>query len=129
MKILVTGGSGFIGTNLVEYYLSKGEEVINLDIAPPKKAQHKSYRRKVSVLDAEALRVELANFSPSRIINLAAQTGTTDKGRELEDYATNFRGLRNLAEAAKDTPSVERLISTSSMLVCRNDYQPQDDVD
>ena len=129
MKILVTGGSGFIGSNLVEYYISKGIEVVNLDIAPPKNARHKPYWRKVDILDSDALRVEIVKFSPSHIINLAAQTGTTDRGRKLEDYATNFQGLRNLVEIARDIPSLERLISTSSMLVCRNGYQPQNETD
>jgi len=129
MRILVTGGSGFIGTNLVEYYLSKREEVINFDIALPKNITHKPYWRKVDILDLEALRLEIIDFSPLYIINLAAQTSTTDRGRKLEDYATNFRGLRNLMEIAKDTPSVERLISTSSMIVCRAGYQPQSDAD
>lgn len=129
MKILVTGGSGFIGSNLVEYYISKGVEVVNLDIAPPKNARHKPYWRKVDILDSDALRVEIVKFSPSHIINLAAQTGTIDRGRKLEDYATNFQGLRNLVEIARDIPSLERLISTSSMLVCRNGYQPQNETD
>lgn len=129
MKILVTGGAGFIGTNLVEYYISKGVEVVSLDIAPPKNARHKPYWRKVDILDSDALHVEIANFSPSHIINLAAQTGTTDRGRKLEDYATNFQGLRNLVEIARDIPSLARLISASSMLVCRNGYQPQNETD
>jgi len=129
VKILVTGGSGFIGTNLVEHYISKGTEVVNLDIAPPRNARHRPYWRKVDILDSHALSVEILNFSPSHIINLAAQTGTTDRGRKLEDYATNFQGLRNLVEIARDLPSLERLISASSMLVCRSGYQPQNETD
>jgi nucleoside-diphosphate-sugar epimerase len=129
MKILVTGGSGFIGTNLMEYYLAKGVEAINLSTDPPKNPEHKSYWRKVDILDSEGLRAEIANFSPSHIVNLAAQLGTTDRGRTIEDFAANFHGLRNLMEIAKDTPSVKRLISTSSMLVCRDGYQPQNEVD
>ena len=31
MKILITGGAGFIGSNLCEYFLAKGEEVVCLD--------------------------------------------------------------------------------------------------
>jgi nucleoside-diphosphate-sugar epimerase len=129
MRIIITGGSGFIGTNLVEYYLSKSIEVVNFDIAPPKNPAHKPYWKKVDVLDSESLRAEILNFSPSHIINLAAQTGTTDRGRKLEDYATNFKGVRNLFAATEDLPNLERVISTSSMLVCKPGYQPRDETD
>jgi len=129
MKVLVTGGSGFIGTNLVGYYLSKGAEVVNLDIAPPKNLEHKSFWKKVDILDSEGLRAAIVNFSPSHIINLAAHTGTTDRGKTLEHYAANFRGVRNLMEITRDMHSLERIIFTSSMLVCRNGYQPESETD
>ncbi|MBZ5653310.1 MAG: hypothetical protein LAO18_22830 [Acidobacteriia bacterium] len=32
----MTGGSGFIGTNLVQHFFSLGDQVLNLDIAPPR---------------------------------------------------------------------------------------------
>lgn len=40
MKYLVTGGSGFIGTHLIEQLLKRGYEVVNVDIAPPKLQAH-----------------------------------------------------------------------------------------
>ncbi len=129
MKVLITGGSGFIGTNLVEYYLSRGADVVNLDIAPPKNPEHKSCWKEMDVLNLEGLRAAVVNFSPSHIINLAAQTGTIDRGRKLEDYATNFRGVTNLLAVARDIPSLERIVSTSSMAVCRIGYQPKSETD
>ena len=36
MKIIITGASGFIGTNVLEYYKNKGNEVFNLDIETPR---------------------------------------------------------------------------------------------
>ena len=42
-KILVTGGSGFIGTNLVDSLCSKNHEVLNFDIKEPK---NKAYLKK-----------------------------------------------------------------------------------
>lgn len=129
MRILTTGGSGFIGTNLVEHYLSKGEEVLNFDIAPPRNAQHRPYWRHLDILDLQPLREEIASFSPTYIVNMAATTGTTDRSRRLEDYATNYEGVRNLISAARDLPSLERVIFVSTMLVCKTGYQPKDDTD
>src|SRR3954447_17037224 len=39
-RVLVTGGSGFIGTNLVELYLRTGSEVLSVDSAAPRKGSH-----------------------------------------------------------------------------------------
>jgi len=126
---LITGGSGFIGTNLVEYYLSKGAEVVNLDIAPPRNPEHKSCWKEMGVLNSKGLRAAVVNFSPTHIVNLAAQTGTIDRGRKLENYAANFQGVKNLIEATKDIPSLEKIISTSSMAVCGIGYRPQSETD
>ena len=35
MRLLITGGSGFIGTNLVEFYSRKGVTLLNIDWNPP----------------------------------------------------------------------------------------------
>jgi len=43
MKLLITGGSGFIGTNYVDYALTKGCEVLNIDIKSPSKKEHDPY--------------------------------------------------------------------------------------
>ncbi len=129
VRLLITGGSGFIGTNVVEYYLSGGAEVVNFDIAPPKNPVHESYWKNVNLLDLESLRAEMDSFSPSHIIHLAAQTGTIDRRRTIEDYATNFRGVTNMLEVSKDIHSLERIIFTSSMGVCRIGYQPQSEID
>ena len=42
MKILITGASGFIGTNLMEDFISKGYEVLNIDFNKPKIPERKS---------------------------------------------------------------------------------------
>ncbi len=41
MRIVITGGSGFIGTNLIELLLTQGYNILNIDIAPPKNFAHK----------------------------------------------------------------------------------------
>lgn len=34
MKVMITGGAGFLGINLVRYLLERGHQVVSLDIAP-----------------------------------------------------------------------------------------------
>lgn len=44
MRIVVTGGSGFIGTNYIELLLKNGQaEFLNLDNQLPRNASHKSF--------------------------------------------------------------------------------------
>src|SRR5688572_9774575 len=67
--ILITGGSGFIGTNLMQHYLVSGHEVINLDIAPPRDAKHMSAWRETNILDHNLLRKAVTEFSPAVIFH------------------------------------------------------------
>ena len=39
-KVLITGASGFIGTNLINCLLGTGSEVLNLDIKEPQNSRH-----------------------------------------------------------------------------------------
>ena len=55
-KIIITGGSGFIGTNMVEFYLDKGLEILNLDIAKPLKQQHGLYWKECDINDAKQIK-------------------------------------------------------------------------
>ena len=49
-RIIITGGSGFIGTNLVDYYLARDCHVLNLDHLPPRNPAHLNYWQKVDIL-------------------------------------------------------------------------------
>jgi len=128
MRILVTGGSGFIGTNYIELLLKTGQaEFVNLDVQPPRNPAHKSFWRKCDLLDTPRLKKVVKDFSPTHVVHLAAKTGVDEK--KLSDFAANIEGTENLVSALKGVSSVKRVIFTSSLLVCRVGYVPKHDTD
>jgi GlcNAc-P-P-Und epimerase len=115
MRILITGGSGFIGTNLVDVLLEKGFDVLNLDIQPPKRSLHTDYWRDCNILDFEKTIKFFENFQPTLVIHLAARTDTLSN--ELDDYRINFDGTGIVLRCISLTASVERVIITSTQFV------------
>jgi nucleoside-diphosphate-sugar epimerase len=127
MRVLVTGGSGFIGTNLIEYYQTSGNEVVNLDIASPRNQAHISYWKKIDLLDAKGLRNAIYEFNPEVILHMGARTDLD--GASIDDYAANTVGVENLIAAIEDIKSLKRVVFASSRLVCRIGYQPKNSSD
>ncbi|MDZ4255624.1 MAG: NAD(P)-dependent oxidoreductase [Sulfuritalea sp.] len=127
MRVLVTGGSGFIGTNLVEYFSSRRDEVKNFDIVAPRNSTHSSLWHTGDLLDGRALRALMQQFRPEIIFHMAARTDLD--GHSVENYAANTVGVENLIAAVEGVTSLQRLIFASSRLVCRIGYAPKDEFD
>lgn len=126
-KVLVTGGSGFIGTNLVEHYLHEGHEVINIDTVTPRCKQHAGVWRPASVLDASNLRSLIRTFNPEIVFHLAARTDL--QGRTSDDYQANPVGTQNIVASLTEASDLKHVVFASSMLVCRMGYVPSDEFD
>ena len=128
MKIVVTGGSGFIGTNYIDYLLEKeNPEIINLDKAPPKKEDHQSYWRECNILDTRKTKEIIASFNPDYLVHLAANIRTDLS--DIKDFRENIEGVENVLEACRGADNLKRVIFTSSLLVCQVGYYPQNDTD
>lgn len=126
-RVVVTGGSGFIGTNLVQALRDEGIPVLNLDDRPPRNPAHSDVFKRMSLLDASDLADEIKAFAPTCVYHMGARTDL--HGTTLEDYAANIAGLQNLIDACRQTPSVRRVIFASSRLVCQIGYRPKDEFD
>jgi nucleoside-diphosphate-sugar epimerase len=127
MKILVTGGSGFIGTNVIEYYNSKGDDIINIDIAEPKIKDAYKFWVKCDIRDYQELSKIVNNFQPDYIIHLAARTDLD--GKDIKDYDSNTVGVLNILRAADSITNLKKILITSSMLVCKVGYIPRNQQD
>jgi nucleoside-diphosphate-sugar epimerase len=126
MKVLVTGGSGFIGTNYIELLLRDDKaEFINVDNKPPRSVAHQKFWRECNILDAPRLEKIIKDFKPTHVVHLAAKTGLDEK--LLSDFAANIDGVESLVRILKGVSSLERAIFTSSLLVCKMGYVPKDD--
>ena len=124
-KILITGGSGFIGTNLINHLLKQGEyALLSIDKKQPKIEGHRAIWKQVDICDKEQLVQTVVEFQPNYVIHLAARTDL--RGKELGDYAANMEGVSNLLDALEQVPNLKRAVFASSMYVCEPGYMPED---
>lgn len=126
-RILITGGSGFIGTNLVEHYRASGDQVINVDIAPPRHPLHATLWSKTDILDRQALLQAVREADPEIVFHMAARTDL--QGKSIDAYAANTQGISDLIQALRGVHALQRTIFASSMLVCSIGYRPNGEMD
>lgn len=114
-RVLITGGAGFIGTNLAAYYLDKGWKVIVYDDLSPKGSERNAAW--LASLDKPNLTMVTGGIrdyeAPRKaasgadvIYHLAAQVAvTTSVENPLEDFMVNALGTMNVLEAARRAPA------------------------
>ncbi len=128
MRILVTGGAGFIGSHLVEKLLATGHEVAILDdfndFYDPqiKRANVASVAgdvaiHRVDLRDSSAVNMLFHREKFDAIAHLAARAGVRPSIQQPQlYYDTNVGGTLHLLEAARHT-GIERIIYASSSSV------------
>lgn len=129
MKILLTGGSGFIGTNAVQHFLSQGHTVLNLDCQSPFNSTQNPYWKNVDIMNASMISDAFRDFQPHAVIHLAARAECDEKTTVETGYRMNTEGTQNVLDAIRATPSVKRVVIISSQFVCGPDHPPKHDED
>jgi nucleoside-diphosphate-sugar epimerase len=113
--ILVTGSSGFIGINVIRYFIDKGEKVVGLDLASPAiNFQRELFTfHKCDLTERNAVLNAFRKYNPRFVIHLAFITHRKDVYSEFMD---DVKITLNTLEAACKQ-GVERFILMSSSTV------------
>jgi len=117
MKVLVTGGAGFIGTNCIDYFQKLGYYVVNVD-----KLGTGSVKKNLSIVKSEFHKIDISKKFPNElldnvdfIINLASESHVD---RSIIDpvlfYKNNVGLMINLLEALRSYSSEIRMVHVST---------------
>ncbi len=127
-RILVTGGSGFIGAHLVDSFVKDGISVLNVDRRSPIDAAHLALWKNVDILDRERLESAVSAYSPTQVVHLAAETRLGVRGAPCS-FEVNTIGVENVIRVVQESAGISRVLVASSMLVCVPGYTPRHDED
>ena len=131
MKILVTGGAGFIGSQVVDLYLAQGMEVVVVDDLSTGRLQNLNPAAKFYQLDIRSPELErvFQQEQPQVVNHHAAQMDVRRSVREpIFDADVNISGSLNLLECSRRF-GVERIIyiSTGGAVYGEPEYLPCDE--
>ncbi len=117
MKILVTGGAGFIASHVVDAYVNAGHEVVVVDNLSTGQLEHVNPNAKfleADITDKNLIQAIIDTEKPEVINHHAAhiQVGNSVKDPQF-DAETNIIGLLHIMEAAKDA-EIKKVIMAST---------------
>ena len=121
-KLIVTGGNGFIGSNLIQFLLKKKYFVINIDKNKYSKGsfllkslKNKNYKfYKMDINDKKILNI-FKKYKPNAIFNLAAETHVDRSIDSPKDFiSSNILGTFNILEQIRNYKNKIRMIHIST---------------
>ncbi|OGV90746.1 UDP-glucose 4-epimerase, partial [Microgenomates group bacterium RIFCSPHIGHO2_01_FULL_45_11] len=117
MKILVTGGAGFIGSHVVDAYVALGHEVVVMDDFSSGRRENINQKAKVLAVDIRATEVDKI-FEDERFDAINHHAAHIHVGRSVADPAhdaeINILGTINLMQAAVKVGTIKKVIFAST---------------
>jgi UDP-glucuronate 4-epimerase len=126
MRVLVTGGAGFIASTLIHALLARGDEVVTVDNLSPyydptlKEARLARFEGKVAIeridiTDHDALEEVFKKYQFDKIAHLAAQAGVRHSLEHPDTYVqTNYVGTFNIFDLAKKYGAKDIVFASTS---------------
>lgn len=113
MKILVTGGAGFLGINEIRHLLKRNHDVVSLDIA---EFEYTDVKDKVKIITGDIRDKSVVKKAMQGVDEVVHTAAALPLYYEEEIFTTDIDGTRNLLEAAKKE-GVKRFVHISSTAV------------
>lgn len=112
MKVLITGGAGFIGSHLTDRLLARGDEVLAIDNYATGRRDNLTPHANLkivegSIADGALVRKAFDDFKPQKVVHAAASY--KDPHNWMEDSLTNVVGTANVVQASQ-AAGVERIV-------------------
>ncbi|MCA9863572.1 MAG: NAD-dependent epimerase/dehydratase family protein [Thermomicrobiales bacterium] len=112
MRVLITGGAGFIGSHLADRLLARGDDVLVIDNLATGRVDNLADNANLRFIEgtiADAVLVDeaVAAFQPEHVVHAAASYKDPDNW--IEDTRTNVQGTINVIQAARKS-GIKRLI-------------------
>ncbi len=131
MRVLVTGGAGFIGSHIVDGLVESGHEVFvvdNLSEGNPANLNPDAHAFDVSINDADSLERAFAEAAPELVSHHAAQISVRNSMYDpTKDAEVNIIGSLNVLQCAVKH-NVERLIfASTSAVYAKPSHLPMDE--
>jgi UDP-glucose 4-epimerase len=115
MRYLITGGSGYIGSRLVDLLGRRDdtEKMVICDVVPPKGYRPKTEYERIDVRDRQAVRSVIERVRPDVLVHLAFILNPSHDERFAYDVDVN--GTHNVLEAAEHAGTRQLLVTTSGV--------------
>jgi UDP-glucose 4-epimerase len=120
LRVVVTGGAGFIGSHVADAFIARGDDVLVVDdLSTGKREQAPDAAELVEldIADTDGVRSALTAFRPDYVAHLAAQSSVTVSVADPErDFASNVLGTFNVVRFATELGARTAFASTGGAL-------------
>jgi UDP-glucose 4-epimerase len=133
MRVLITGGAGFIGSHLADALIARGDQVVALDnFSTGSTANIKHVTKNLEIIDGDIRNTDLINETTKDVdlvLHMAAALGVnTILESPLESISTNIAGSEVVLNAAANHKK-RILIASTSEIYGKNPKQPLNETD
>jgi len=112
-KVLITGGAGFLGINLVRFLLQRNYDVVSLDLVP---FDYDDVKDKINIVDGDIRDKQIVDVAMKGVDYVVHTAAALPLYKPEEIYSTDIEGTKNILDSAFKH-KVKRMVHVSSTAV------------